>query len=74
MSRSFKHVPGFCDRSKDGKKFANRKIRNTEDVPNGRAFRKFYDPYNICDWKALFFSLEEIKECYGDKIWKTFVK
>lgn len=32
------------------KRYANKKIRNSKDVPDGKAFRKFYQSYDIKDW------------------------
>lgn len=43
MSRSYRHNPFATIRSKTDKKLANRKIRNTKDVPSGGAFRKVYE-------------------------------
>lgn len=55
MSRSYRKP--YC---KDGykgskrkqfeKRNANHKIRHSEDVPNGKAYRKFSDTWNICDY------------------------
>jgi len=55
MSRSYRE-PWFVDSygsksKKFDKRHANRKIRNADDVPNGRAYRKYYDPWNIADYK-----------------------
>ena len=53
MSRSYKKnlilkdsgsYHRFC------KNQANRKIRRTPEVPDGKAYRKFYCSYNITDW------------------------
>jgi hypothetical protein len=33
------------------KREANKKIRRSEDVPNGKAYRKFYDPWDIADFR-----------------------
>ena len=53
MSRSYKHHP-FCTDRKDGAKWwknqANRKVRHSLDVPNGKAYRKFYESWEIRDW------------------------
>lgn len=51
MSRSFKKTPIVKDRRVGGKKFANHKVRRSEDVPNGKAYRKFYNSYDISDFK-----------------------
>jgi len=79
MSRSFKHVPGFVDHPKSGskkdKRFANKKIRNTEDIPNGGSFKKIYESWNINDWKFLYFSMDEILEFSNiNTAYKTWMK
>lgn len=51
MSRSFKKTPIVKDRRVGGKKFANHKVRRSKDVPNGKAYRKFYNSYDISDFK-----------------------
>lgn len=33
------------------KRFASKTIRHCVDVPNGGAYRKVYNPWNICDFK-----------------------
>ncbi len=46
MSRSYKHF-GFCkgkESSKWGKRQANKKVRRTEDIPNGKAYKKIVEP------------------------------
>lgn len=56
MSRSYKHTPVVTDRSgrpgsaKYFKRQANRKVRHTFDVPNGKAYRRVYNPWNIRDY------------------------
>jgi len=53
MSRSYKHHP-FCTDRKHGAKWwksqANRKVRHTFNIPNGKAYRKVYNPWNIRDY------------------------
>jgi hypothetical protein len=55
MSRSYREpwitqgYGGQC--RKWQKRYANRSVRKTADVPNGKAYRKYWDPWNICDWK-----------------------
>lgn len=50
MSRSYRKNPIVKDHISDSKKWANRKIRNLEDIPSGGAYRKHYPQYDICDW------------------------
>lgn len=50
MSRSYKKHPIFKDHRKGGKQMANRQVRNSEEVPNGSAYKKFFDSYDISDY------------------------
>ena len=55
MSRSRKKNPVLKDTSgsnyrKFAKKYANRKVRRTLEVADGKAYRRVYDPWNINDW------------------------
>jgi len=59
MSRSFKKVAGWTagykgDR-KTEKRFATKKIRNSNDIYNGGLYKKLYESYDICDFKFLEF-------------------
>ena len=41
MSRSYKKHPRVKDASNKGmKKFANKKVRHTKNIPNGKAYKK----------------------------------
>jgi len=52
MSRSYRHQGWIQDQTckKAGKRFANKKVRRTDDVPSGKAYRRVYNPYNIADY------------------------
>ena len=55
MSRSYRK-PWFVDSygSKAKKWFkrdASKTVRKAKNVPNGKAYRRFYDPWNIVDSK-----------------------
>jgi len=59
MSRSFKKVAGWTcgykgDR-KSSKRFANKAVRNTEELVNGMMYKKVSESYDICDFKFLEF-------------------
>jgi hypothetical protein len=54
MSRSYKKHVWFKDHNKGAKREANQKVRRTPEIANGKAYRKVYDPWNICDWKWLY--------------------
>ena len=58
MSRSYRKpwvTDGYkgSSRRQWAKRYANKKVRHAEDVPNGKAYRKFYESWNICDYKWL---------------------
>lgn len=58
MARSYKTVPGWTDNGlhrRFAKRQANKRIRQTPDVPNGRAFRKISETWDICDYRFLHF-------------------
>ena len=75
MSRSYRK-PWIVDGYKGSKwkqfckNQANRKIRRTENVPNGGTYRKFYDPYNICDYKWSVNVTNKDDEFYEEEFWK----
>lgn len=53
MSRSYK-APWVKDRAtRDVKRFANKAWRNKKDVPDGMAYKKYFNSYDICDWRWL---------------------
>lgn len=57
MSRSYRKpwtVDGYGSKGKrKEKQFANKAVRNTAGIPNGKAYRKFYCSWNIADYKWL---------------------
>lgn len=70
MSRSRMKHPMFVDRSskKLGKRLASRAVRRAKDVPNGKGYRKYFESWNICDFKLpTDFSFEK-------KPWKRGMK
>ena len=59
MSRSRKKFPIVkCEDScKQGKKFANKKVRRFKGfIPNGKSYKKLYCSWDICDY---YFSVSE---------------
>lgn len=54
MSRSRKKNLVIKDNSSFAKNQANRLIRRSIDVPDGKAYRRFYNPWNISDWKSRY--------------------
>ena len=55
MSRSYRkpwYVDGYGSRYKKlSKRFANKAIRRAKEVSDGKMYRKFYNPWDICDYK-----------------------
>ena len=86
MSRSYRrHIwitEGYGGKTRKWmKREANRKVRRAKDVPDHKAYRKYYDSWNICDWKFLYDPLPykyishtgELKEIgpLGGPLWKA---
>lgn len=69
MSKSFKKYPsGKWESScKFGQRQANKRVRRTlQDIPNGKAYKKIYKSWSICDYKFVAFlpsEKEKYKEC-----------
>lgn len=80
MSRSYRKNEIVKDRNKNEKRFANKKIRRSTDIPNGKKYKKFYPQYDICDWIVHCSyedylksnKLEDSKSAYKD--WYTIFK
>ncbi len=54
MSRSYKKIPCCKDHNKGMKKCANRYVRrNYLIVTSGKAYKKLFCSYDICDYKFL---------------------
>ncbi len=54
MSRSYKRVPCCKDYNRGMKKCANRYLRrNYLHIPSGKAYKKLFCSYDICDYKFL---------------------
>jgi len=59
MSRSYRrpwvtHGYGTSSRRK-AKREANHKVRRTTNIPDGKTYRKVYDPWNIRDWSYYWY-------------------
>ena len=52
MSRSYRHQGWIQDQSckKAGKRFANKRVRRTPDVPSGMAYKRVFCSYDIADY------------------------
>ena len=58
MSRSYKKTPGWTHKPRGRniwKRFASKAVRKTQDIPDGRAYRRAFCSWNICDHKSLVF-------------------
>ena len=65
MSRSFKKFPCVTDHGKSTylyKRMANKKVRHTQDLPNGKAYKKVFDSWDICDYKYCNYSYASVAE------------
>ena len=73
MSRSFKKHPGFQIAGDKGfKKIFNRRIRRAkklDDIPDGGAYKKLNDSYDIADYKEIGPKWEDFYE--GHKLLNT---
>ena len=64
MSRSYKKYMVIKDSNrckKTDKRLAAKAVRNSENVPNGNAYKQCYDPYDICD-DRVHYTLKQINE------------
>jgi len=80
MSRSYKKNPVEKSANKAKSYFkreANKKVRKTKDVPEGKEFKKIGDTYNINDWVSKSFTREDVKyflKHNKDRAYKIFGK
>jgi hypothetical protein len=44
------------------KQIANQKVRHTKNIPNGKAYRKVFNTYDICDYVFMNPLAEEKKD------------
>ena len=75
MSRSYRKpilTDGYgTKRRRAAKTYANRRVRNKVVIANGNAYRKFTDPWNICDYKfpAWLAPREGEARCSFGRVW-----
>jgi hypothetical protein len=74
MSRSRKKVPGWTMKTRGMKKFANKRVRRTWDIPDGMAYKKLFCSYEICDWKWLYWNNDEISNDYPGEEYRSWMK
>jgi len=52
MSRSRKKTAIWKQRNdKDFKRYANKRVRNAEEVDDGRKYKRLLESYDICDFR-----------------------
>ena len=74
MARSYKHSPiAKLENDRFFKRWANRLVRRHKEVPNGKAYKKFFDSYNICDFKCLI-SGDWVDRLYKGREHQLFMK
>lgn len=75
MSRSYRK-PWVTDGYKGSKtkqyckNQANRLIRRTKDVPNGNRYRRYYEQWNICDYKWPVNVTNKDDEFFEEDFWR----
>ena len=64
MSRSYKKYPIAKDPANKGmKRYANKKVRHTKDLPKkGKSYKKCFESYEISDWCWVWTKHEAIHE------------
>jgi len=59
MSRSYRKpwvTHGYGTRSRRyAKREANHKVRRARNIPDGKGYRRVYDPWNIRDWSYYWY-------------------
>lgn len=65
MSHSFKKQLVAKERNdKHNKKSANKKVRRySDDIANGKAYKKIYESYDICDFAFIILNEDEVYDC-----------
>jgi len=76
MSRSYRKAwvtDGYkgSSRKQYYKQLANKHLRKIQDIPNGRAYRKFFESWNICDYR---YYINKNSEWYKKNFWKVECK
>lgn len=70
VSRSVKRNGFVTDNTckRRTKRLANHRVRRALDVPNGGAYRKFFEPWIICDWRLPARPKDSSPDAYQDWI------
>jgi hypothetical protein len=64
MARTYKKTLGFCDRNPWMKRYADRRLRCVsleKTLACGRAYARYTCPWDICDWKHLYWTEAEFR-------------
>ena len=63
MSRSYKKFP-VCKQpaNKYVKRYANKIVRHTLDIPNGGSYRKCFESWDISDWRWIWTKDQAIED------------
>ncbi len=73
MSRSYKKNVGHVDLNPFMKNYANRRLRRKsvdEDIPSGASYKKNSSPWDICDWRCIYFEgYNEYREWEVKPLW-----
>jgi hypothetical protein len=70
MSRSYKKHPFVKDpANKFMKRYANKKVRRTPNIPNGKAYKKVFESWDISDWRWWWDKQDAIFDYYDDNLW-----
>jgi hypothetical protein len=81
MSRSYRkpwYTQGYGTSGRRWQKwYANKVVRNASDVPDGKAYRKYYESWNICDcrwvwdpWTHYYFSRGKIEAIEPEPLYR----
>ena len=63
MSRSYRHTDMVKQQNSKGmKRFANKRVRHDLDIPSGKAYKKKFCSYDICDYKWIWTKADAIRE------------
>ncbi len=63
MSRSYKKHNRVKDPANKGmKRYANKKVRHTKNVPNGKAYKKLFESWDISDWNWIWTKEQAIED------------
>ena len=69
MSRSYKKTP-ICTDYKKGRKYfkrkANKRVRKEENIPHGRKYKRYYNTWDIHDYRFRWSKEEAEKDYYKD--------